>query len=99
MRLTVKEKTSIIQTILSYDQDAKIYLFGSRTNDALKGGDIGLLVESQTINYEQKIEIIAKIKNDIEDQKIDIMLSSDILNDDDEFIQKIRPTLSYLTDR
>jgi len=42
MRLTAKEIKAIVSTFESIFKEGKIYLFGSRTDDMLKGGDIDL---------------------------------------------------------
>jgi len=38
MRLNTAEKQAIRQAIASSDQDAIVYLFGSRVDDSAKGG-------------------------------------------------------------
>ena len=50
MRLAYQEQLAIREAIHQADTDAMIYLFGSRTDDTAKGGDIDLLVLSKTIN-------------------------------------------------
>ena len=45
MRLTTEQITIIKQkTALIFGDDTKIYLFGSRTDDNAKGGDIDLFI-------------------------------------------------------
>lgn len=47
MRLADEERLVISNAIHQADADAMIYLFGSRTDDTSKGGDIDLLVLSK----------------------------------------------------
>lgn len=42
MRLTDFERQAITQVVQSCNPFAKVYLFGSRADDAQKGGDIDL---------------------------------------------------------
>ena len=55
-----------------------LYLFGSRTNDALKGGDIDLLlrVPKEILPRVKtlKLDISREIKNRLGEQKIDILI-------------------------
>ena len=46
MRMSEKDIFIIKSTILKYIQNAKIILFGSRTDDNKKGGDIDTLVQT-----------------------------------------------------
>jgi predicted nucleotidyltransferase len=62
-----------------FGQDAIVQLFGSRTNDALKGGDIDLLIHcnrtiSSSERYQLKIEFLVQLKKVIGDQKIDVLI-------------------------
>lgn len=59
------------------DPDAEIYLFGSRADDTKKGGDIDVLVFSTKISYRDKLEIKARIFENIEEQKIDLLIAGD----------------------
>ena len=79
MRLAPEDQLAIRNTIHQADTDAMIYLFGSRTDDAAKGGDIDLLVLSKKINLMAKLEILAKLHQQIGERKIDIALYSDTM--------------------
>ena len=49
MRLSSKEITVLKEKLFKLSPHAKIYLFGSRTDDFLQGGDIDLLVVSDCL--------------------------------------------------
>jgi uncharacterized protein len=87
MRLSQKEKQIIVNAVLLFDPDAAIYLFGSRVNDRKRGGDIDLLVLSNKLNYNDKIRIKKYIFSYLEEQKIDIVISSD---EYDPFIKMVK---------
>ena len=78
MRLTDIEIQSIKRAVSSFDQKAKILLFGSRTDDAKRGGDIDLLILSQTITDKNVRKIRRDICDDIGEQKIDIIVAKDM---------------------
>ena len=54
-----------------------VYLFGSRTDDTAKGGDIDLLVLSSQINLMSKLTILAKLHQLLVERKIDIAIYPD----------------------
>ena len=72
MRLDAKEQSAISDTIRQVDADALIYLFGSRADDAAKGGDIDLLVLSKTIDLMTKLDILMQLHQKLGERKIDI---------------------------
>jgi len=78
MRLKEQEKSAIIEAIHSEDSTADIYLFGSRLDDARKGGDIDLYVETdireKLLNH--KARMLRKIWEHIGVQRIDIILKT-----------------------
>ena len=76
MRLSEREKTAICAAILSLDPQAKTYLYGSRANDNLKGGDIDLIVLSESLTFSDKLSILVQIKQVLGEQKIDLSISS-----------------------
>lgn len=74
MRLTPKEISSIKTCIKEFDPAAKVYLFGSRTRDNEKGGDIDLLIITDKIHLEEKIKLKLKLYDALGEQKIDILI-------------------------
>ncbi len=93
MRLTKKEISTIKKNISRFDTEAKIYLFGSRVNDAAKGEDIDIQVISDKIGFAEKIKIRTGIFKEIEEQKLDIVVKKDFT---DVFVQMKKPDLQYL---
>ncbi len=75
MRLSVAEIKDIKDAVYFFDKDAKIYLFGSRTDDNKRGGDIDLLIISKVLEQKDKYRIYSKILNTLEEQKIDIIIN------------------------
>lgn len=62
-----------------FGSSCTIYLFGSRVNDELKGGDIDLFIETNEQNdlIEKKIQFLIEVKTLIGDQKIDLVIAED----------------------
>jgi predicted nucleotidyltransferase len=87
MRLTDREREVIVDSIKHVDQDADIYLFGSRVDDHKRGGDIDILIFSEHIRKNNLIAIEEKIFKEIDEQKIDFVLS--IKNISSKFIKMI----------
>ena len=57
---------------------AKVSLFGSRVDDSKKGGDIDILVETDTISsdsYMNKIRVLTEIQLKLGEQKIDLVIT------------------------
>ncbi len=76
IRLTQKETKTIQDTILSFLDDAKVYLFGSRTKDHKKGGDIDLFIISKNSSFDIKIKITSKLKY-LLNKPVDIVMHQD----------------------
>lgn len=76
MRLTNKEIQIIRQVAQQvYGEKVEVYLFGSRTDDSKRGGDIDLLIRSHSDhrNVLSRVRMAAQLKLQLGDQKIDIV--------------------------
>jgi uncharacterized protein len=79
MRLTQDEAHIIRQSVRRrFGPDARVWLFGSRTDDSRKGGDIDLLVEPATPldnAFRESIALETDLQMALGDQKIDIVIT------------------------
>ena len=75
MRLNEFERKIIKQSISALDINAKVLLFGSRTNDAARGGDIDLLIISNHLKRKHLGKIRWQLWEHLGEQKIDLVLS------------------------
>ena len=93
MRITEQEQQIIKATITRYDPDARVLLFGSRTDPGKKGGDIDLLVISAKLGFTDKLNILADLHQQLGEQKIDILIDSPDKKDcSGDFARTILPT-------
>jgi len=79
MRITEYEKNVIVEAVKNVDPDARVWLFGSRTDDTKKGGDIDIAIFSEKVNKDvmQEIQVRRFICDRIGEQKIDIVTTKD----------------------
>ena len=74
MRIPPSTSFSISKNVRKLAPDSECFLFGSRTNDAAKGGDIDLLLLTEE---KLPLPLISRIRriilNEIGEQKIDIV--------------------------
>ena len=94
MRISEIEKTTIVKAILEKDKNAQIFLFGSRTDDFKKGGDIDILVQSDEIGLLEIVKIKSTIFKNIPEQKIDLLVSKS--NETNRFVDFISNQLISL---
>lgn len=85
MRLSAAAGTTIRETVRSVLGPAvTVRLFGSRADDAARGGDIDLLVESATV-VEQPVLVAARIgallQMALGDQRIDVLIAAPNVQD------------------
>ena len=77
MRLTTEEIKTICATVAETDSDACVMLFGSRVDDAARGGDIDLLVESSEIDAAKQRDLRDRLFHRLGGQKVDLFITSD----------------------
>ncbi|MDI6767817.1 MAG: nucleotidyltransferase domain-containing protein [Bacteroidota bacterium] len=74
MRLLPKEIEFIKSTILGRVPGAEVFIFGSRTHDRARGGDIDILIISEDeVSLEENLRIKIDLKEKLGDQKIDLI--------------------------
>ncbi|MBI5529192.1 MAG: nucleotidyltransferase domain-containing protein [Deltaproteobacteria bacterium] len=77
-----REQIAAVRTLVKrhFGDDAEVWLFGSRADDAKKGGDYDLLVETSLVQPDViialKIAFIAGLQSTafFEDEKIDVVV-------------------------
>jgi predicted nucleotidyltransferase len=87
MRLTRKE-IEIIKEVIDRYVKAEIYIFGSRVNDNVKGGDVDIFITPlKKLSSSKELELKIKIKTDLEEN---LFMPVDIVFDKKErLIDKI----------
>lgn len=85
IRLATEETKTISDTIYGFDKNAAIFLFGSRTDESKKGGDIDLLIISGKILYNERRKIKLELLKKLGDRKIDLIIADN--PDKNTFIQ------------
>ncbi len=77
MRLAEFEIRAIKEAVYLEDENADIYIFGSRVDDDAKGGDIDILVISQKLLQKDSRRIKYNLYDKLGEQKIDIVIAKD----------------------
>lgn len=85
MRITEEEKRYICEAFRKhFGKNDHLWLFGSRVDDAKKGGDIDLYIETEEKNsrvaLENKLSFIDDLWLSLGEQKIDVVLN--LIHDD-----------------
>ncbi len=79
MRITKIERNTIVeQAKRCFGSDSSVMLFGSRTDDNRRGGDIDLLIHGNWDKdeaFRRKINFLVALKARIGDQHIDVVLA------------------------
>lgn len=80
MRLSSSARSTIRDTVRSViGLDATVRLFGSRTDDSARGGDIDLLVESELAIDQPALvgaRLGARLQQALGDQRIDVVIAA-----------------------
>ena len=77
MRLSEEEITIIKYLALEiFGKDTRVWIFGSRVDPNLKGGDIDIYIEVSDAEdiVEKKLDYLVKLKDAIGEQKIDLVV-------------------------
>ncbi|CAK0771503.1 DNA polymerase III subunit beta [Gammaproteobacteria bacterium] len=78
MRLTNQQKTAILAACRRHFGDAECWLFGSRVNDAKRGGDIDLYIETAETDADklltEKLAFLVALDHELGEQKIDVVI-------------------------
>ncbi len=98
MRLTEYEIKAIKETAVKFfDASSNTYIFGSRVDDAKKGGDIDIFIETDKNKdiFENKIKFLVELEKKIGERKIDVIIKN-IDSDENLPIYKIARTQGVL---
>jgi uncharacterized protein len=74
MRLTASEVSAIREETGRLDPEAEVYLYGSRVDDAARGGDVDLLVISETLGFRDVLRLRRRILDRIGWQQLDLLV-------------------------
>jgi predicted nucleotidyltransferase len=77
MRITQQQAKAIVQQVKAIDAEADVYLYGSRVDDALKGGDIDIAILSNNTAIKDKVAIQMNLYGVLERLKLDILVVED----------------------
>ena len=75
-----------------FGEGTTVYLFGSRTDENKKGGDIDLFItnkDERRLNIEAKVRFLAELKTKIGDRKIDVVFDNDFTRQKENFYRSI----------
>ncbi len=80
IRITEEELKAIKDTAKAvFGDNVKVWLFGSRVNPNLKGGDIDIYIEipnyEETNVFNKKVKFLVQLEDKIGEQKIDVIIA------------------------
>lgn len=74
MRLEKHEADAIREEVRRADSAAEVWLFGSRTDDRARGGDVDLLIVSDRIAFAEELALRTAILDRIGWQRLDLIV-------------------------
>lgn len=80
MRLHLSEVQAIVLSVKEiFGDSSSVYLFGSRVDDSLRGGDIDLYIDPQVQEelFEKKIKFLTALDRLLGEQKVDVVIAKD----------------------
>jgi len=79
MRLSRSQASAIDKLVKeTLGSDSEVWLFGSRVDDAKRGGDVDLYIEStQPCGLEKKLSLMTKIQLLVGLRKVDLIVKTD----------------------
>lgn len=104
MRLSNKEIRNIQESLSTHLKEIphRVYLFGSRLDDAKRGGDVDLLLLVSQNDFAKAYSLKSILKFDLEgalgDQKVDLTLATEQSLKDDLFLSSIADEMKDLED-
>lgn len=104
MRLSERERDAIAQAAsVVFPRGTRVSLFGSRTDDTRRGGDIDLLVETQQpVTAEQWVtqrsRFVARIWKRLGERRIDVVLATKDKTDERPIVNQARAVAIPLTE-
>lgn len=87
MRLSKEEIATLKGALEKLDNEAKLYLFGSRTDDSRRGGDIDLLIVSRKLDKRRVRMLRRAFFERFGEQKVDIIVDDGKM--DDPFVKRV----------
>lgn len=103
MRLTKEELEGIRSACVEVLPAAgwSLYLFGSRVDDSLRGGDIDLLMltdspESKSVVLARRTSLLVALKDRIGEQRIDLVVGDQKAVAEDPFLKQVMQTAVLL---
>ena len=79
-----------------FGADARVWLFGSRVDDAKRGGDIDLLVQTAQTRPEAlaraSTDLLARLYRELGEQKIDLVLDAPCLGSTRDIVATAKAT-------